>query len=128
MVLQELCPFETKGQKVSKEVFPSLLGKLWDSSLKPSHCRAGFRGAGLVPYSREHVLKKLHHSAAMRAEKATFACCKCGHEMAATPIVKTRIVSYFAGTEETCKEMEKTCNPLMRMVCYKCIRLEKLLL
>ena len=31
---------ETKGQKVSKEVFPSLLSKLWDSSLKPSHCRA----------------------------------------------------------------------------------------
>ena len=86
---------ETKGQKVSKEVFPSLLSKLWDSSLKPSRCRAGFRGAGLVPYSREHVLKKLHPSAAMTAEKTTFACSKCGHEMAATPIVKSRIVSYF---------------------------------
>ena len=118
---------ETKRQKVSKEVFPSLLGKLWDSSLKPSHCRAGFRGAGLVPYSREHVLKELHPSAAMRAEKTTFACFKCGHEMAATPIVKTGIVSYFAGIldagiqllmeekisskEETCKERGKN-NPL----------------
>ena len=51
---------ETKGQKVSKEVFPSLLGKLWESSLKPSHCRTGFRGAGLVPYCNEQRRQPLH--------------------------------------------------------------------
>ena len=40
----------------------------------------------------------------MRAEKTTFACSKCGHEMAATPIVKTTIVSYFAGILEVRKD------------------------
>ena len=150
---------------MSKEVFPGLLKKLWDISFKPEHCKGGFRGAGIVPYSREHVLDKLAlppgpalgqcndatcirpgaegsdvqspgaESLGMQspgaegsgvespgaegsgvespgaegsgvespgAEKIT--CTKCGNSMTATPILKTHIISYFAGILEIRKE------------------------
>ena len=85
----------------------------------------------------------------MTAEKTTFACSKCGHEMAATPIVKTRkgpqvgernnlkirvegeaitsdefrlhMEEKIASKEAQKKPAKKgKNNPLMRMVCYKC--------
>ena len=50
---------ESRGERVSKEVFPSLLAQLWDISFKPDHYKGGFHGTGLVPFSWEHVLKKI---------------------------------------------------------------------
>ena len=38
------------GERVSKEVFPSLIAQLWDASFKPDHCKGGFCGAGLAPF------------------------------------------------------------------------------
>ena len=115
---------ETRGDHASKEAFPGLISKLWETSLQPSHCRGGFRGAGLAPYSREHVLQKLPLVAAVSEDTDTaitasqdtatqdtahdaknpeFACSCCGHEIAATPIVKRRILGYFAGILEVQK-------------------------
>ena len=99
---------ETKGQRVGKEVFPSLIAKLWDASFTPQQCKGGFRGAGLVPFSCEHVLQKLAPSAVTvhndpenepddRQATTKITCTSCGHQMAATPVLKTRIVSYFSG-------------------------------
>ena len=44
---------ETRGQVVSKEAFPTLIFKLWEQALMPAQCTAGFRGAGLKPFSGE---------------------------------------------------------------------------
>ena len=39
----------TRAANVTKEVFPSLLKQLLESSFCPEHIRAGFRGSGLYP-------------------------------------------------------------------------------
>ena len=100
---------KTRGANVSKEEFSALIAKLWESSLKPSHCIGGFRGAGLVPYSREHVLKKLTPSPEEKPvmnldsgelQQTGFTCSHCGHAVATTPIVKGRIVAFFADVLE----------------------------
>lgn len=88
---------ETRGQTVSKEVFPGLIKKLWDASFKPEHCVGGFHGAGLVPLSREHVLGKLLPTPSVGEKNDKFKCTRCGHKMPTTPVIKTHIVSYFAG-------------------------------
>ena len=99
---------ETKGQRVGKEDFPGLIAKLWDTSFTPQQCKGGFRGAGLIPFSCEHVLQKLapsavtvHHNTENepddRQATTKITCTSCGHQMAATPVLKTRIVSYFSG-------------------------------
>ena len=99
---------ETKGQQVGKEVFPSLIAKLWDTSFIPQQCKGGFRGAGLVPFSCEHVLQKLAPSAVAvhhdpenepddRQATTKITCTSCGHQMATTPVLKTCNVSYFSG-------------------------------
>ena len=54
---------EMKGQQVGKEDFPGLIAKLWDTSFTPQQCKGDFRGAGLIPFSCEHVLQKLAPSA-----------------------------------------------------------------
>ena len=94
---------ETGGQKATKEIFPSLIGKLWDISLEQYDLIGGFRGAGLVPYSRSHVLRKLPLAqddpdvpARSETKKTTaIECTNCGHQMPATPVVRVRVVSYF---------------------------------
>ena len=101
---------ESRGARVSKEVFPSLIAKLWDASFKPEHCKGGFRAAGLVPFSPAHVLAKLAPTASQenqdssqeddRQDLRKITCSSCGHKMPATPVVKTRIISYFAGILE----------------------------
>jgi len=113
---------ETRGQRVSKEVFPSLIKKLWDAAFKPDHCKGGFRRAGIIPFSREHVLEKLpppvfadsadsanHSNDNAEVVKATtrLSCAKCGHVVPTTPIVKTHIVSFFAGILEVRREGPK---------------------
>ena len=60
---------ETGGAHVTKELFPGLIAKLWETSFEPSHCKSGFQGTGLYPLSREHVLQKLEHT----SSKATSA-------------------------------------------------------
>ena len=50
---------ETRGQRVCKETFPAMVAKLREASFKPEHCKGRFHGAGLVPYSRDHVLAKI---------------------------------------------------------------------
>ena len=37
---------ETKGQRVGKEDFPSLIAKLWDTFFTPQQCKGGFVGQG----------------------------------------------------------------------------------
>ena len=99
---------ETKGQRVGKEVFSSLIAKLWDTYFTPQQCKGGFCGTGLIPFSCEHVLQKLAPSAVAvhhdpenepddRRTTTKITCTSCGHQMAATPVLKTRIVSYFSG-------------------------------
>ena len=95
----------------------SLLSTLWETSFTPQHCKGGLQGAGLVPFSPEHVLTKLPPSLASelgdqnstdeqeRGRKV--ACTSCGHEMPATPTIQTRIVSYFAGILEIWKDRPK---------------------
>ena len=101
----------TRGQKVSKETFPSLIAELWEVSFTPAHCKGGFRGAGLFPFSREHILGKLPPTASPEPHPDTseeeeepaitrIACTHCGHKLPTTPVVKTHIVSYFAGILE----------------------------
>lgn len=102
---------ETGGQKVTKEIFPSLVTKLWEVSSDQNDLCGGFRGAGLVPYSRSHVLKKLPlagESASQRegtgtvarectsAQTTAISCTECGHQMPVTPVVRVKVVAYFA--------------------------------
>ena len=98
---------EMKGQRVGKENFPSLIAKLWDTSFTLQQSKGGFCGAGLVPFSCEHVLQKLTPSAVAvhhnpenepddRQATTKITCTSCGHQMAATPALKTRIASYFS--------------------------------
>jgi len=60
----KLYRLQTKGQKATKETFPSLITQLWES-FKPEHCKGGFRGVGLFPLSRPHILAKLPPSPAL---------------------------------------------------------------
>ena len=46
---------ELGGAHVTKELFPSLIVKLWEASFEPSHCKGGFRGTGLYPFSQKHT-------------------------------------------------------------------------
>ena len=39
----------TRAANVTKDVFPSLLDKLWATFLLPEHIKAGFRANGLFP-------------------------------------------------------------------------------
>ena len=95
---------ETRGERVSKEVFPSLVAQLWDASFKPDHCKGGFRGAGLVPFSRRHVLQKVAPSSSTEGSRdricsgdsSKVKCTSCGHEMATTPIIRSGIISKFS--------------------------------
>ena len=98
---------ETKGQRVGKEDFPGLIAKLWDTSFTPQQCKGNFRGAGLIPFLCEHVLQKLapsavtvHHNTENepddRQATTKITCTSCGHQMVVTPVLKTRIVSYFS--------------------------------
>jgi hypothetical protein len=105
---------ETRGANVNKEIFPHLLSELWETSFTPQHCKGGFRGAGLVPFSPEHVLAKLSPSSEPsnssndeRGGRRKVACSSCGHDVATTPIIKTHIVSYFAGILEVRKDRPK---------------------
>ena len=50
--------FETMGARVDKEVFPSLVAKMWPQVLLPEHLIGGFRAAGLHPLSREAITPK----------------------------------------------------------------------
>ena len=104
---------ETKGQRVGKEDFPGLIAKLWDTSFTPQQCKGDFRGAGLIPFSCEHVLQKLapsavtvHHNTENepddRQATTKITCTSCGHQMVATPVLKTRIVSYFSEMRVGC--------------------------
>ena len=85
---------ETRGEQVSKEVFPSLVAQLWDASFKPDHCKGGFHGAGPVPFLRKHVLQKVAPSRSTEGNRdricsgdsSKVKCTNCGHEMATTPI------------------------------------------
>ena len=112
----KLYKLQTKGQKATKETFPSLIAQLWES-LKPEHCKGGFRGAGLFPLSRQHVLAKLPPSPALvETEQASgesrdsrqqirhVTCDSCGHEMPATPLIKTHLTSYFTGVLQIQRE------------------------
>ena len=38
----------TRAASVSKQVFPSLIRKLWDKAIKPQHCISGFRQIHLI--------------------------------------------------------------------------------
>ena len=109
---------ETAGARVTKELFPSLIAKLWETSFEPGHCKGGFRGTGIYPFSQEHVLQKLDHnplkmtsasgSVATESRVSTVKCVSCGHEMeAATPTVKLCLKSYFAGILEVRKDKPK---------------------
>ena len=107
---------QTKGQKATKETFPSLIAQLW-VSLKPEHCKDGFREAGLFPLSTQHVLAKLPPPPALvETEQASgesrhdrqhvrhVTCDSCGHEMPATRLIKTHLTSYFTGVLQIQKE------------------------
>ena len=100
LILKEY-KLKSRGQVASKEVFPSLICKLWEVSFKQEHIKGGFRGAGLVPYSRAHVLEKLSPANPQSTHKPSqsthITCSKCGHEMPATPSrVKSHVVKYFS--------------------------------
>jgi len=112
----KLYRLQTKGQKATKETFPSLITQLWES-FKPEHCKGGFRGAGLFPLSRQHILAKLPPSPALvETEQASsesqpsrprtkhVTCDSCGHEMPATPLIKTHLTSYFTSVLQLQKE------------------------
>jgi len=101
----KLYRLQTKGQKATKETFPSLITQLWES-FKPEHCKGGFRGAGLFPLSRQHILAKLPPTPALveteqpsnesehsRSQTKHVTCDSCGHEMPATPLIKTHLTS-----------------------------------
>ena len=114
----KLYRLQTKGQKATKETFPSLITQSWES-VKPEHCKGGFRGAGLFPLSREHILAKLPPSPALaeteqassngesrhsRQQPKHVTCDSCAHEMPATPLIKTHLTSYFTGVLQIQKE------------------------
>ena len=109
----KLHKLKIKGANISKEVFPSLVTQLWDCSFTPDHCKGGFRGAGLVPFSRKHVIEKIippgatvgsTNSDADREGCSMLKCTGCGQEMAATPIIKLKLIAHFSGR----LEVEKT--------------------
>ena len=122
---------ETRGEHASKEAFPSLITKLWETSFLPKHCIGGFRAAGRTPFSPEHVLQKLrptttpetdrdylrdndkdtHETCTASSQKqhtTTVECTSCGNEMVpSTPTVKMCITSYFAGIMQVQKHKPK---------------------
>jgi len=44
--------------KVSRDIFPSFIARIWDTSFKPEHCRGRFLATCLVPFSPAHVLSE----------------------------------------------------------------------
>ena len=86
-----------KGSKACKETFPKLLTSLW-VALTPEVVRSGFRGTGIVPLLREHVLSKLPAATDLEPEVVdrdscqTVKCTHYGHDMPATPILKMRLM------------------------------------
>ena len=71
-------------------------------ALTPEVVRSGFRGTGIVPLSRDHVFSKLPAATDLEPEVVdrdscqTIKCTHCGHDMPATPVLKTRLTSVFA--------------------------------
>ena len=121
---------ETGGAHVNKEIFPSLIAKLWEISFEPGHCKGRFQGTGLHPLSQEHVLEKLEHTssktksashpaaksgpvassgpAATRKHVSAVKYTSCGHETEiATPTMKLCMKSYFAGSLKVRKDKPK---------------------
>ena len=92
---------QTKGGKTCKETFPKLLTSIW-VAFTPEVVRSGFRGTGIVPLSRDHVFSKLPAATDLEPEVVdrdscqTIKCTHCGHDMPATPVLKTRLTSVFA--------------------------------
>ena len=43
---------KTQGRSIDKTMFPSMIRKLTEGSLKKSHLQSAFKGAGLYPYPR----------------------------------------------------------------------------
>jgi len=87
----KLYRLQTKGQKATKENFPSLVTQLWES-FKPEHCKGGFRGAGLFPalVESEQANSESEHS---RPQTKHVTCDSFGHEMPATPLITTHLTS-----------------------------------
>ena len=117
---------ETGGAHVTKEIFASLIAKLWEISFKPGHCKGGFWVTGLYPLSQEHVLEIIEHTssktkpashpvatsdpvalsgpAATKKHVSTVKCISCSHETEiAIPTMKLCMKSYFAGILEVSK-------------------------
>ena len=100
--------FESKAQIVSKEVFPGLMQELWATSLTPAHCRSGFRATGILPLSRDAVTGKLSPSDVFRSTEEQspmqtldhISCEACGHQMRASPHIRTNLRGYFRGVLE----------------------------
>lgn len=45
----------TRAANISKQVFPSLIKKLWDRVIKPQHCISGFRHSGIYPFNMSAI-------------------------------------------------------------------------
>ena len=104
---------ESRAMTVSKEVFPGLILQLWERSITPTHCISGFRAYGLYPLSKDAVLHKLAPSEVFRSTEAApqqydelehIRCTSCGHQMRASPYIRTNLRGYFRGILEVRKQ------------------------
>ena len=92
---------ESKGAKVDKAAFPSLVSRMWDHVLQPHHLIGGFRATGVHPLSREAIPPgKLKTSMPFQSEAAACSppvtqCQSVPHtDSSATP-VSTHIAQLF---------------------------------
>ena len=106
---------ETREERVNKEVFPSLIAQLWDMSFKPDHCKDVICGVGLVPFLRQHVHQKVAPSSCTDGSRDQICigdsgkvkCTSFGHEMAATPIIRSGIISHFSEVRKSKPDVGK---------------------
>jgi hypothetical protein len=62
----------TRASNVTKQVFPSLVKKLWERSLQASHLQAGFRECGLWPFNPSAIpVYKMAPSLALNSTSET---------------------------------------------------------
>ena len=86
---------------VTKQVFPSLLSRLWDESMHPEHLVSGFRATGLHPLNRDAITNdKLQTAVPFQAEQQP------PKPLEVTPIAKevTRIFTDHQNKKQAKKE------------------------
>ena len=93
---------ETMASRVDRQIFPSLIARIWDKVFLPEHLIGGFRAAGIHPLSRRAIPdSKLKTSTSFQQQTGTSS--QSGPSTSTAPTsdsatetpVATRVLSFF---------------------------------